>query len=134
MKFGTIFRLSIFTAYFMSIAMVTAQAPPAAPPAQPAAQPATPKTPYDSTKAQLAVTKEENLQLKASALTSEYQKQLGDMRAQFADLDKQIQEWSDQVRKDNGWDATYQYDRQKDQWTHTPPAPKVEEKKPEPKK
>ena len=92
-----------------------------------AQQPATPKSPYDSTKAQLSVTKEENLQLKANAAQTAFQQQMKDMQAQWQAEEVSLTAWIAEVKKANGWDDTYTYDRAKDQWVHTP---KVEAKKP----
>lgn len=91
-----------------------------------AQQPVTPKAPYDSTKAQLSVTKEENLQLKASAAQTAYQQAMKDMQAQWQAEEASVTAWILEVKKANGWDDTYTYDRAKDQWVHTP---KVETKK-----
>lgn len=92
-----------------------------------AQEPVTPKAPYDSTKAQLSVTKEENLQLKANAAQTSYQQAMKDMQTQWQAEEASLTAWIAEVKKSNGWDDTYTYDRVKDQWNH---APKVEAKKP----
>jgi hypothetical protein len=107
-------RTIIFTLLFLAASAVIAQ------------QPVTPKAPYDSTKAQLSVTKEENLQLKANAAQTAYQQAMKDMQAQWQAEETALNAWTAEVKKANGWDDTYTYDRAKDQWTHTP---KVEAKK-----
>lgn len=96
--------------------------PPPAPP-QNAPQPVTPKTPYDSAKAQLAYEKEKNLQLTAQTATAQYQTFMQDQQKKYADQEKSLADWMEAVRKDNGWDDTYSYDREKDAWTHTPKPP-----------
>ena len=108
-------RVIILTAVFLAAFTAFAQ------------QPVTPKSPYDSTKAQLLVTKEENLQLKANAAQTAYQQSMKDMQAQWQAEEVSLTAWIAEVKKANGWDDTYTYDRAKDQWVHTP---KVEAKKP----
>jgi hypothetical protein len=108
-------RVIILTAVFLASFTAFAQ------------QPVIPKAPYDSTKAQLSVTKEENLQLKATAAQTAYQQAMKDMQAQWQAEEASLTAWIAEVKKVNGWDETYTYDRAKDQWTHTP---KVEAKKP----
>ena len=110
-------RVTILTAMFLTAFVALAQQP----------QTVTPKVPYDSTKAQLSVTKEENLQLKANATQMAYQQAMKDMQAQWQAEEASLNAWIAEVKKLNGWDDTYAYDRVKDQWTHTP---KVEAKKP----
>jgi hypothetical protein len=78
----------------------------------------TPKAPYDSTKTQLTITKEENLQLKANAAQQAFQQQMKDMQAQWQADETSVNAWIADVKKANGWDDTYVYDREKDQWTH----------------
>ena len=107
-------RVIILTAVFLAAFTAFAQ------------QPVTPKSPYDSTKAQLLVTKEENLQLKANAAQTAYQQSMKDMQAQWQAEETALTAWTAEVKKANGWDDTYTYDRAKDQWVHTP---KVETKK-----
>ena len=108
-------RVIILTAVFLAAFTAFAQ------------QPVTPKSPYDSTKAQLLVTKEENLQLKANAAQTAYQQSMKDMQAQWQAEETALTAWTAEVKKANGWDDTYTYDRSKDSWVHTP---KVEAKKP----
>ena len=107
-------RVIILTAVFLAAFTAFAQ------------QPVTPKSPYDSTKAQLLVTKEENLQLKANAAQTAYQQSMKDMQAQWQAEETALTAWTAEVKKANGWDDTYTYDRAKDSWTHTP---KVDTKK-----
>lgn len=111
---------------------VFAQQPKAVPPApqQPvASDKVEPKAPYESTKAQLYVEKQKNLQFQAGQNTSAYQSQMKDLQAQFVDLEKKVNDWIDEVRKANGWDESYTYNRDTDTWTHTTPKPPAAEKK-----
>jgi hypothetical protein len=85
-----------------------------------------PKVPYDSTKAQLSVTKEENLQLKANAAQLAFQAQMKDFQTQWQAEEAALTAWIGEVKKLNGWDDSYAYDRAGNKWTHTP---KVEPKK-----
>jgi len=105
----------IFTSVFLAAFTAFAQ------------QAVTPKAPYDSTKAQLSVTKEENLQLKANAAQQAFQQQMKEFQAQWQAEEASLTAWIAEVKKVNGWDDTYTYDRAKDSWVHTP---KVEAKKP----
>ena len=94
--------------------------PPATPPPAPTGpQPAKvePKTPYDSTKAQLMVEKEKNLQLQSNAMTQQYQAFMQQFQGKYQEQEKVLTDWIATVKKDNGWDDTYTYDREKDQWT-----------------
>ena len=103
-------RVIILTAVFLAAFTAFAQ------------QPVTPKSPYDSTKAQLLVTKEENLQLKANAAQTAYQQSMKDMQAQWQAEETALTAWTAEVKKANGWDDTYTYDRAGDKWVHTPKA------------
>jgi hypothetical protein len=129
-------RIVILTAAFVLAFAALAQQPPVQPPAQPQGQVVIPKTPYDSTKAQLSVAKEENLQLKANAIQVAFQQNMKDMQSQWQAEEAALNVWIAQIRRDNGWDATYTYDREKNQWVHAPKAePKPETKSAEaPKK
>lgn len=119
--------------------VAVAQQPP--PQSAPGSAPATPKVPYESSKAQLAYEKEKNLQLMAQNATTQYQAFMQDQQKKYADQEKALTDWMEAIRKDNGWDDTYSYDRDKDAWTHvpkppvnppaTPPAAKPEPAKPE---
>lgn len=119
--FGIVVRaalqLSILILVILGTASVSAQQPPAP---QAAPQVVKPKAPYDSTKAQLAVTKQENLQLKANAATTAYQDQMKQFQADWRTEENFLTGWIEEVRKANGWDATYTYDQAKDEWVHTP--------------
>jgi hypothetical protein len=108
----------------MFVAVAVAQQPP-----QPqGTQVVTPKAPYDSDKAQLAVKQETILQLTATADQKSFQDHMKDLQTQYQAEEQTLNVWIAKVRSDNGWDDTYNYDRAKDQWVHTP---KVEAKKPE---
>jgi hypothetical protein len=121
--------LSLMIILIAAVASAQTPAPPQpAPPAAPLQQVVTPKTPYDSTKAQLMVTKEDNLQLKANAVTNDFQAQMKSFQVEWKAQEDLITAWVESVRKDNGWDKTYTYDRAKDQWTHTPAAPAPKQK------
>lgn len=129
-------RTIAFVTVWLAVLTVSAQQPKAAPPAAspatavPSSGKVTPKAPYESTKTQLFVEKEKNLQLQASQITASYQNQMKDFQSQYSDLEKKVGNWVEEVRKDNGWDQTYTYDRETDSWTHTPkpPAPATEKK------
>ena len=112
-------RIAVLTCLCIFGFAVSAQTPPAA---APAPQTVTPKAPYDSTKAQLSVTKEENLQLKANATQASFQQQMKDFQAAWQAEEASITAWIAEVKKSNGWDDTYAYDRATDKWTHTPKA------------
>jgi hypothetical protein len=101
-------------------AAVVAQQPPAP-------QVANPKAPYSSDKAQLSVKQETILQLTANNDQAAFQAHIKDLQAQWQSEESKVIAWIEEVKKSNGWDDTYTYDRAKDQWTHTP---KVEAKKP----
>jgi DNA-binding PucR family transcriptional regulator len=88
-------------------------------PAQTQGQAVVPKAPYDSTKAQLAVAKEENIQLKANAEQLAFQQQMKEFQEQYNSEEASLNAWIESVRKINGWDASYIYDRAKDEWIHT---------------
>ena len=111
-------RTIILTAVFLTAIAAWTQQPPAP-------QAVTPKAPYDSVKAQLSVTKEENLQLKATAAQASFQQQMKDFQAQWATEEATLTAWIADVKKANGWDDTYTYDRAGDKWMYTP---KVETK------
>lgn len=117
---------------------------------QPAQKPAaaakpetvTPKQPYDSRDAQLATEKEKNFRLQYSELQRNVQDRIEqlpqvvqlraaeqqavtDLNNQFNKTEAAEQAWETGVRKTNGWDASYVYDRAKDAWTHTEAAAKT---------
>jgi hypothetical protein len=123
--------LSILTLIMMASALTFAQQAPPQPPTPPTAQKVTPKTPYDSTKAQLLSERQKNLQLQAGNMNAGYQQQMKDLQSKFGELDKQLNDWVAEVRKANDWDDTYTYDRESDSWSHTPKPepPKAPEKK-----
>ena len=107
---------------FAALPMFGQTAPPPPAPQAAAPQVVTPKAPYDSTKAQLSVTKEENLQLKANAAQAAFQAQMKDLQTQWQAEEASVTAWIAETRKANGWDDTYSYDRAGDKWTHTPKA------------
>jgi hypothetical protein len=107
--------------------MCAAQNPPTPPPATTV----TPKTPYDSTKAQLAAEREKTLSLTNQILSDNFNKQTNEERQQYAAQDKILTDWVIQVRKDNGWDDSYTYNSNGDTWTHIQKAPVKPEVKPE---
>jgi hypothetical protein len=111
-------RILVFTALFLSAYVAIAQQPPA----QPQGQTVTPKAPYDSIKAQLSVAREENFQLKANATQTAFQQQMKDFQAQYLAEETALTAWIADVKKSNGWDDTYAYDRAGDKWAHTPKA------------
>ena len=110
-------RIAVLTCLCLFGFVVSAQTPPVAAP-----QTVTPKAPYDSTKAQLSVTKEENLQLKANAAQAAFQQQMKNFQAAWQAEEASLRAWIAHVKKSNGWDDTYVYDRTKNEWTHTPKA------------
>ena len=116
-------RVIAFTLLILASLVAASQQP--APPPAAAPQTVTPKAPYDSTKAQLSVTKEENLQLKANATQAAFQQQMKDFQDKWKAEESSLIAWIAAVKKDNGWDDTYTYDRTNNEWTHTP---KVEAK------
>lgn len=105
----------------LAVTLAAGQQPPAAPPEGKKVEP---KTPYDSTKAQLMYVKQKNLQLQAEQLTHAYQAQMATLQQKFKDQDAALAAWVAEVRKTNGWDDTYVYDGEKDQWVQKekPPA------------
>lgn len=103
----------IIALIIVSASLAVAQQPPAP-------QLVTPKAPYDSDKAQLAYEKQKNAQLTANAATQAYQAQMKDLQGQWQTEEQVILAWVAEVKKANGWDDTYTYDREKDSWTHTP--------------
>jgi hypothetical protein len=117
--------LLMFVFGFAYVALVQPQS-------APQAAVVTPKAPYDSVRVQLSVTRQENLQLKANAAQAAVQQEMKDFQAQWQTEESFITAWVAQVRKENGWDETYVYDRAKDSWTHEVKQPA--ESKPEPKK
>ncbi|MGA8730290.1 MAG: hypothetical protein WB608_16165 [Terracidiphilus sp.] len=114
----SIHRITLMTLLITS-SLALAQQPPAKP--EPAVQP---KAPYDSTKAQLAWEREKNFQLQANQMQQQLQKSMQELQAKYAGEEKQIVDWVAQVRKDNGWDESYTYDREQDKWTHAEKAKK----------
>jgi esterase/lipase len=121
-------RIALIGAAGIALGWLMAAQQPAPKPQEP--QVVTPKAPYDSTKAQLLVTKEENLQLQANASQAAFQQQMKDFQDEWKAEEAALNAWIAEVKKANGWDDTYTYDRTADKWTHTP---KVEAKKPEAK-
>ena len=113
---------SLFRVISLTVLFVGTSAWAQHPPAQPQGHVVTPKAPYDSTKAQLSVSKEENLQLKANAAQAAFQQQMADFSKQWQAEEASLTAWIAEVKKANKWDDTYTYDRAKDQWTHTPKA------------
>ena len=114
-------RILLFV-FLMTTPFALAQDKPAAP--APTQAKVEPKQPYDSTKAQLAVEKEKNLQL-------QFQDVQRQMQQQYQAQEAFIASWEASVRAANKWDETYTYDRATDSWTH---APKAAVKEPEKKK
>lgn len=117
---------------YLSLAMLipTAVAQPPQPQAPIPASTPTPVVPkvddpLAHTQALLVLEKEKNLGLSAQELTKEYQQGMAAMKQQFGDLDKQESAWEDTVRKANGWDANYTYDKDKDTWVQQTPPPKI---------
>jgi hypothetical protein len=78
-----------------------------------------PKEPYTSDHGKLLYTEEQNLQLQSKLLADNYQQQLTQLQNQYANLEENKKIWESKVKADNGWDDSYQYDWDKDQWTHT---------------
>lgn len=79
-----------------------------------------PTSPYDGTKAQLAYEREQNLQLRAARLTDQYQKQLAEYQTKWNQLHADVNSWTEMIRAVNGWDQSYHWDPETDQWTHVP--------------
>ena len=133
----------------LAAATLDAQKPAAADQKQ--AQPAKPNvafptkgpdgSPYSSTEAQLRFEKQKNQVLQYQALDTAQQKQIAalpdvqtietntaaaraQLQQEYTKLDKEISDWAASVRKANGWDESYVYNRQADQWekTEKPPA------------
>ncbi len=115
----SLLRIVALTCLFVCGYGAVSQQPAAPQVTPPDAQTVTPKAPYDNTKAQLSVTKEENLQLKANAATNAYQQQMKDLQTEWQTEEASLTAWIAQVKKDNSWDDTYTYDRAGDKWTHT---------------
>ena len=103
----SIFRIIIFCMAFLIVRVAVCEQ-------------VTPKQPYDSNVAQVSILKQQNLQLRADALTAQVQSQIKTMQEQWKAEDEKVKAWIEAVRKANGWDETYVYDREKDVWTHTP--------------
>lgn len=81
-------------------------------------QEVTPKLPYSSTVAQLAFEREKNAQLTAKQMQDQFRDQMNDLQKKFADYQKSYDEFIDETRKANGWDASYVYDPDADKWIH----------------
>ena len=120
-------RIVVFV--FLIVGGSTAQQPASQPAAQ-GPQAATPKEPYTSDKAQLSVKQEAILQLTASADQKAFQDHMKDLQTQWQAEEVKVNAWVEAVKKDNGWDETYTYDRVGDKWTHTPKVKKPAETKP----
>lgn len=99
-----------------------------------------PKRPYDDRDGKLATETENNLRLRyannqrdlqdrVSALPQVQQMQAATaaadqkLDAEFGQQEKLLQAWTAQVRKDNGWDASYQWNSQTGEWIHSVTAP-----------
>ena len=77
----------------------------------------------------LILEKEKTLNLQMTAYDRDYKETLTKAREQYVTYEQQVNAWIEKVRKDNGWDATYSYDRNSDTWTHAVPVhPKAEPK------
>ncbi len=81
---------------------------------------ATPKSPYSSDKVQLSVKQETILQLTANSDQKAFQDNMKDLQSQWQTEEEKILAWITDVKKTNGWDDTYTYDRVNDKWTHAP--------------
>jgi hypothetical protein len=110
----------IFGLTALMLGAAVAQQPPAQPPARP--QVVTPKAPYDSDKAQLAVKQETILQLTATADQTAFQAHMKDLQQQYQAEEAKLIAWIADVKKVNAWDDSYTYDRVGDKWTHAPKA------------
>ena len=109
----------------LMLGAAVAQQPPAPPqPAPPAAAPqvVTPKEPYSSDKAQLSVKQQTILSMQAGADQAAFQAHMKDLQQQWQAEEVKVNAWIASVKKDNGWDDTYTYDRAGDKWVHTPKA------------
>ena len=73
----------------------------------------------DHLTALLTLEKEKTLNLQVVAFQKNYDDTLNSARKQYTEYEQAINAWVERVRKENGWDASYNYDRSTDTWTHT---------------
>lgn len=85
--------------------------------------------PADAAKTQLLYQKEKVIQLQFQLMQKEYQERAQPMQAQFADLEKEIAAWIEQVKKDNHLGDDVIYDREQDKWLRVPKPPVKTDKK-----
>lgn len=84
----------------------------------------------------LVLEKEKTTNLQFIILSRDYKDTLSQMRSQYAEYEQEINNWIEAVRKENDWDASYNYDRKTDTWTHTvtvQPKPKSVTPSPKPR-
>lgn len=105
----TTLRIMAMTLWFMVAVMVCAQTP------------VKPKEPYDSTKAQLASGRQAKLQVQADNAEKQYKAFTDQLQQRYNAEQKTIDDWENDVRKANGWDATYRWNADNDTWTHIEP-------------
>lgn len=103
--------------------LASAQAP--VPPSAPVALPSK----YDTVEhlnTLLTLEKEKNINLQMMLLERQYKDTIADAHQQFNGDEQAVNDWIEKVRKDNGWDASYVYNRDTDTWVHvTPVTPPV---------
>lgn len=119
---------AIFGSIILAVSLAAvAQQPPQPPPSEKVS----PKQPYTSTAALLAWERQKNYQLTANALTADFQGKMRDLQAKSQATLEVMNDFMKETRKANGWDDSYLYDPEKDEWHRVK---KDEAKKPEPKK
>jgi hypothetical protein len=137
--------LAIAASLCISVGILSQQpAAPASGPASTSSAPkpevVKPKEPYDDRDAQLAAEVEKNLRLQYAGTERDLQDKIAalpqvqqleaetaaaeqKLNAQFAEQQKALATWTDKVRKDNGWDASYQWNAATREWSHAAPTP-----------
>jgi hypothetical protein len=104
----------------------------------PQPRPAPPVVPqkYDTVahlNALLLLEKQKNINLQMMLLEKQYKETVADAHQQYNEDEQQVSAWIEKVRKDNGWDASYVYDRETDTWTHAVQVHPATPSKPQPK-
>ena len=82
-----------------------------------------PKAPYSSDHAQLAQAKMDGAQKDVANIQLQAKPMLEAAQNTYAAWQQKLNDWKVSVRKANGWDDTYDYDAQKDEWFHNVPKP-----------
>jgi hypothetical protein len=143
MKFRVSFVLSAALLAGAGFAQQPAAAP--KPPTVPKVEVVKPKAPYDDRDGKLAAMTEQKLRLQYADSQRKLQDQVSalpqvkqmvaaeaqvdqGLQKQFDEQEKLKTAWIDEVRKANGWDASYIWNENTGEWSHTvAPAPKPPE-------